>query len=134
MKERLINVSFYWAKIYPVVGRILENGMIKVDKLGKIVDLGGKIIIPGLVDAHTHVGMWGDGEGRSGKDGNESVRAITGEVRAIDSVNPRQVSFEGAREGGFTTELMPLGDYGFSKKYGWLNDEYGVSWQLNLPK
>jgi predicted 3-demethylubiquinone-9 3-methyltransferase (glyoxalase superfamily) len=29
--------------------------------------------------------------------------------------------------------LMPLGDYGFSKKFGWLNDRFGVSWQVNLP-
>lgn len=30
--------------------------------------------------------------------------------------------------------LMPLDDYGFSKKFGWINDRFGVSWQLNLPK
>jgi len=35
-------------------------------------------------------------------------------------------------EGG--QALMPIGDYGFSKKFGWLNDRYGVSWQLNLLK
>lgn len=29
--------------------------------------------------------------------------------------------------------LMPLGDYGFSKKFGWINDRFGISWQLNLP-
>ncbi|MCQ6281270.1 VOC family protein [Bacillus sp. EB600] len=29
--------------------------------------------------------------------------------------------------------LMPIGDYGFSKKFGWLNDRFGVSWQFNLP-
>jgi len=32
-------------------------------------------------------------------------------------------------EGG--QPLMPLGSYGFSRKFGWLNDRYGVSWQLN---
>lgn len=39
--------------------------------------------------------------------------------------------FQKLSEGGQV--LMPLGHYGFSKKFGWLNDSYGVSWQLNLP-
>jgi predicted 3-demethylubiquinone-9 3-methyltransferase (glyoxalase superfamily) len=34
-------------------------------------------------------------------------------------------------EGG--TVLMELADYGFSAKFGWLNDRFGVSWQLNFP-
>jgi len=40
--------------------------------------------------------------------------------------------YQNLNEGGQV--LMPLGDYGFSKKFGWLNDRFGVSWQLNLPK
>lgn len=30
--------------------------------------------------------------------------------------------------------LMPLNNYGFSKRFGWLNDRFGVSWQFNLPR
>jgi len=33
-------------------------------------------------------------------------------------------------EGG--NALMPLGNYGFSQKFGWVNDRFGLSWQLNL--
>lgn len=37
----------------------------------------------------------------------------------------------GLSEGGET--LMPAGDYGFSRRYAWINDRFGVSWQVNLP-
>ena len=44
--------------------------------------------------------------------------------REIDTVYARLLEGGGA--------LMPLGDYGFSRKFGWLSDKFGVSWQLNL--
>lgn len=40
--------------------------------------------------------------------------------------------YEQLGEGG--QPLMPLDNYGFSKKFGWVNDRFGVSWQLNLPE
>ncbi|MCH6264492.1 VOC family protein [Neobacillus citreus] len=39
--------------------------------------------------------------------------------------------YEKLHEGG--QALMPLNNYGFSKKFGWVNDRFGVSWQINLP-
>ncbi len=39
-------------------------------------------------------------------------------------------TYQALSDGG--VELMPPDDYGFSKKFVWLNDRYGVSWQLNL--
>jgi predicted 3-demethylubiquinone-9 3-methyltransferase (glyoxalase superfamily) len=39
--------------------------------------------------------------------------------------------YEQLSEGGGA--LMPLNNYGFSKKFGWIADKFGVSWQFNLP-
>jgi predicted 3-demethylubiquinone-9 3-methyltransferase (glyoxalase superfamily) len=47
-----------------------------------------------------------------------------------DSEQEIQRLFATLSAGG--SELMPLNDYGFSRRFGWLNDRYGVSWQLNL--
>jgi len=41
-------------------------------------------------------------------------------------------AFERLADGGDVK--MPLGDYGFSPRFGWLTDKFGLSWQLNLPK
>lgn len=44
--------------------------------------------------------------------------------------NELESLFQKLSDGG--NVMMPLGDYGFSKKFGWTSDKYGVSWQLNL--
>lgn len=41
-----------------------------------------------------------------------------------------QTLFEKLSEGG--SIMMPVDNYGFSKKFGWTSDRYGISWQLNL--
>ncbi|WP_220348607.1 VOC family protein [Alkalilimnicola ehrlichii] len=47
-----------------------------------------------------------------------------------ESASEIEEAFRALADGG--AELMPLDNYGFSHKFGWLNDRYGVSWQLNL--
>lgn len=47
-----------------------------------------------------------------------------------ESEDELQRLFAALADGG--TQLMPLDDYGFSTRFGWCNDRYGVSWQLNL--
>ncbi|QTD47426.1 VOC family protein [Ottowia testudinis] len=47
-----------------------------------------------------------------------------------DSEDEQTRVFNTLADGGGV--LMPLADYGFSRRFGWLNDRFGVSWQLNL--
>jgi len=49
-----------------------------------------------------------------------------------DSDDEIERVYDALREGGEV--LMPLGSYGFSAKFGWVNDPFGVSWQLNLAE
>jgi len=49
----------------------------------------------------------------------------------FDSVAELERVFGILSEGGRV--LMPLNNYGFSQRFGWLNDRFGVSWQLNFP-
>jgi predicted 3-demethylubiquinone-9 3-methyltransferase (glyoxalase superfamily) len=48
----------------------------------------------------------------------------------VESEEELQRLFAALAQGG--TQLMPLDKYGFSRRFGWVNDRYGVSWQLNL--
>lgn len=48
-----------------------------------------------------------------------------------DSADALDAAFEQLSKDGQI--LMPVGDYGFSARYGWLLDPFGLSWQLSLP-
>ncbi len=67
------------------------------------LDAGGKLLLPGLIDSHSHVGMWEDGLGLEGDDGNEECDPCTPHLRAIDAVNPYERGFETALRSGITT-------------------------------
>lgn len=75
----------------------------------QMLDLEGLSVFPGLIDAHCHIGMWEDGVGEEGADGNEMTDPITPELRAIDGLNPFDPCFKEAREAGITTVITGPG-------------------------
>ncbi|GAA0126786.1 amidohydrolase [Clostridium sp. CTA-19] len=105
------------ASIHTMTDLILENGMIiikddKIQDLGYnlpipedslVIDAKGGFLMPGLIDAHCHVGMWENGIGFEGADGNEATDPATPHLRAIDGINPLDKCFEEALHSGITT-------------------------------
>ena len=65
-------------------------------------DASGMYIMPGLIEAHSHIGLWEEGIGSEGDDGCESYNPVTPGVRAIDSINPFDEAFNEALHGGVT--------------------------------
>ena len=109
--------------VYTMAGEIIKNGSILI-KDGKIIEVGkdlvapldaqvidaeGKMVTPGFIDAHCHLGMWEEGMGFEGSDGNEMVDPVTPHLRAIDAINPMDISFEEAYIGGVTTAVTGPG-------------------------
>lgn len=76
---------------------------------GEKYDAQGGHIQPGFIDAHCHLGMFGDGVGVEGDDGNEATDPCTPHLRAVDAVNPMDRCFQEAREAGVTTVLTGPG-------------------------
>lgn len=106
---------FKGAKIIPINSEPIEQGILiiedkKIKAVGtadevdvpddaKVIDVSGKVIMPGLVDSHSHIGE-GDGGDRSA--------ALHPDVRILDAINPRSDSFKKALAGGITSvNVMP---------------------------
>ena len=64
------------------------------------IDANGGYVLPGLIDAHCHIGMWEDAVGFEGDDGNESTDPVMPHLRAIDAIYHADRSFVEAYESG----------------------------------
>ncbi|MBQ9895445.1 MAG: amidohydrolase [Ruminococcus sp.] len=67
------------------------------------INAEGGMLLPGFIDAHTHLGIIEDGLDFEGDDCNESTDPFTPQMRAIDGINPFDRCFEEARMRGITS-------------------------------
>lgn len=110
--------------IYPVVGEPIEHGFLRFDKtiseLGpmtdyvprdgeEVYDAKGGWVLPGLIDVHTHLGLFGDGVGFEAEDCNEVGDPITPQLRVIDGINPGDETFRESRNAGVTSVAVAPG-------------------------
>lgn len=134
------------ARVLPVDGPPVDDGVVLVEDgriaaVGtrgevtlpedvEVVDGSGRWVLPGLVDAHVHLGVWEEGEGWAGIDGNEMTDPVMAAARAIDAINPREQGFDDALGAGVTTvnvnpgSANPIGGQAVAlKTYGRYVDE-----------
>src|SRR6185503_18726482 len=114
-EERNAPVALVGARIVPVSGATIESGILVVRDgviahvgpldstpvpAGALIrDVSGKVIVPGLVDTHSHIGA---------VEGGDRSQPIQPEVRVLDSIDVLDPSLDRARAGGITTvNIMP---------------------------
>ncbi len=90
-------------------GKIEDMGEnIDIPSNAEVIDVKGKTVIPGLIEAHCHTGLREEGEGREGVDQNESSDPITPHIRAIDGIKCDDIGMKEAVKSGITTvNVMP---------------------------
>ncbi|NCB46604.1 amidohydrolase [bacterium] len=106
-KGKITEINLVSAK--PKKAKAAPTTKKKSAEADNIVDCEGKFILPGFIDAHTHISLEQDGIGHSDSDTNEVFGLITPQVRAYDAVKMRDNCFREAVEAGITTVMIAPG-------------------------
>jgi imidazolonepropionase-like amidohydrolase len=85
------------------------ESMPEPSSLDTVIDARGKILLPGLIDSHSHIGVIEDSVGFEGDDVNEMTDPVTPHLRAIDGIYHADRAFEEARQNGITTVVTGPG-------------------------
>lgn len=116
-------ISIAGGRVLTMAGRELEVGTVLIEggKISRveegileppgweIIDARGMVVIPGMVDAHCHLGIVEEVYRQEGDDGNEATDPVTPHLRAIDAINPEDLGFRDALSGGVTTVVTGPG-------------------------
>ncbi len=87
-----------------VISQVGAQADVSVPEEARVIDAQGCWVTPGFVEAHSHLAVMSEPRTREEPgDGNESVDPVTAHVRALDAVDPCNISFQWALRGGFTT-------------------------------
>lgn len=76
---------------------------------GRVLDVEGSLVMPGIIEAHCHMGITEEKKGMEGDDCNENVNPITPYLRAIDAINPMDAAFRDAMQAGITSAMIGPG-------------------------
>ncbi len=76
---------------------------------GAVIDARGGWVMPGLIDAHCHIGIQEEGMGTEGNDTNEVAKPVTPYIKAIDAINPMDSAFHNAIKTGITSVMTGPG-------------------------
>lgn len=113
-------------KIFPMEGKNISCGYVrikgtKIEEIGpmwaffpkdsaeEILDIQGAWVMPGLIEAHAHIGIIEEKYGAIGDDCNEQTTPVTPALRAIDAVNPMDPAFHDAIAAGITSVMTGPG-------------------------
>ena len=110
-------------RLYTIDNGIIEQGTILLDgakiaavgtdvaipAAAQVIDVEGRIVTPGFIDAHTHIGIDEEIHQPIGDDCNEMTEPNTAELRAMDAINYRDLSFQDAVKAGITTVMITPG-------------------------
>jgi imidazolonepropionase-like amidohydrolase len=113
-----LSIAITGGRVVPIEGEPIDGGTVvitggRIAAVGgpdlkpppgaDVVDATGRWVLPGLVDAHTHLGAREEGEGWAGHDTNELTGPIQAHVRVLDAINPADEGFRDAVAGGVLT-------------------------------